>query len=287
LLFDRGHGPAIRDEAFRGLDRAFSVQSLLFHLAVLDGALAGEAKLLCETLLRGDGSSFLADAVRMRIDALLSRAPFGLAFGEPPQVLVAGPPNAGKSTLANQILGSDRCIVTAEPGTTRDLVGERLSLGGYPFRIVDSAGVRTTSDPVESLGVQRTFQESAVSALVLLVVDGSVPFPDDVQVHRLLDCRDVVVVLNKGDLDVVDDEAALSRRLGRTVVRASALAGEGIDRLGEAILYRSPFRGPATRDLPCPFTRRQVGCLEAARAAVGTDVRAAAAALSDLLEGAE
>ena len=126
-----------------------------------------------------------------------------------------------------------------------------------------------------------------MSALVLLVVDGSVPFPDDVQVHRLLDCRDVVVVLNKGDLDVVDDEAALSRRLGRTVVRASALAGEGIDRLGEAILYRSPFRGPATRDLPCPFTRRQVGCLEAARAAVGTDVRAAAAALSDLLEGAE
>lgn len=288
-MLSDGIGTAVRREALSGLARAHAIQALLFWMNALDGGLAGEVDLLRSTL-RGNGSadaSASITAARARIDALLGRASFGTAFDRPPLVLIAGPPNAGKSTLTNRLLGTDRCIVTPEPGTTRDLVGERLAIEGYPFRVLDSAGVRTTSDPVESLGVQRTLDKSAEVALVVLVVDGADPFPDDLQVHRLLGREDVLVVLNKGDLGAADEAGALACRLGRPVVRTSALAGEGLERLRETILYRSPFRGPATRDLPCPFTDRQVRCLMAAQEALDTDVPAAVAALTELLEGSE
>jgi len=284
LLVEDRPGPAIGAEARDGLSRARCVQGLLFYLAALEGGLAAEVSAVRDVVSRDPDAAIRTSLVR-RIDALLGRASFGCAFGAPPVILVAGPPNAGKSTLANRLIGRDRCIVTPDPGTTRDLVGEDLGLDGYPFRIVDSAGVRDTDDPVEAAGVQRTLAAGVDADLILLVVDGSVPLPADPHLERLTARPGVILVLNKQDLGAGPDPDGLARRLRCPVVRVSALEGFGADVLVGEALFRSPFRGPATRDFPCPFTERQLRCLQAARRAVRDDPGAASGSLTEMLEG--
>lgn len=284
LFRDDGFGSEVRDEAREGLARTGCVQGLLFYLSALEGGLGVEVAAVRDGMGRGPDASMRASLVR-RLDALLGRAGFGRAFGAPPVVLVAGPPNAGKSTLANRLMGRDRCIVTPEPGTTRDLVGEDLGLDGYPFRILDSAGLRETQDPVEAAGVERTLAAAADADLVLLVMDGSAPLPEIPWLDEFVHRPGVIVVLNKQDRGTVTDPNALARRLARPVAQVSALEGSGTDALVEKVLFRSPYRGPATRDFPCPFTERQVRCLEAARRAVRDDPGAASGLLTELLEG--
>ena len=273
-------GPIAR-EALEGLERSHGVHALLFFLAALQGGLAAEAHALSAVLEASDAEA--PGTVLRRLDVLLGRAAFGRAFTLPPTLLLAGPPNAGKSTLANRLLGRDRCIVTDDAGTTRDLVGAPLSLAGYPLQLLDSAGVRTTSDPVERLGVQRTLAAGKAADVVVAVVDGSETWPSEPLVDRVLRRPGVVVCLNKADRGLAVDRQGLAQRLGRPVVVTSALEGTGIDTLVDAILFRTPFRGPATRDFTCPFTDRQVDCLERARAALSRDPAAARLALSDLL----
>src|SRR5713226_6657396 len=88
---------------------------------------------------------------------------------------ILGKPNVGKSSLFNRLLEQDRAIVTEIPGTTRDLVSEVASIHGIPVRLVDTAGIRSTTDRVESLGVQRSYEALADSDLTLVVLDASQP----------------------------------------------------------------------------------------------------------------
>jgi tRNA modification GTPase len=148
-------------------------------------------------------------------------------------ILICGKPNVGKSSLMNGLLGEARAIVTDIPGTTRDTIEEDLVLGGLPLRIVDTAGVRQTYDPVEEEGVRRARRKVETADLVLLVVDGSQELCDE-DLLALEYCRekDVLVVFNKVDLGHLPVSGTFE---GLPYVRISALEGTGLEDLIAAI----------------------------------------------------
>jgi tRNA modification GTPase len=148
---------------------------------------------------------------------------------------IVGRPNAGKSSLFNRLVERERAIVTASPGTTRDLVTERISLDGIPLELVDTAGLREGLEEAEQLGIARSREALADAALVLVVLDATQPLNDEE--HRLLEAvqgRPALIVVNKSDL--AEDGAVTLEYAGIPALRTSALTGEGIPALRERIL---------------------------------------------------
>lgn len=148
---------------------------------------------------------------------------------------ILGRPNVGKSSLLNALLGRDRAIVTAVAGTTRDVLEETVRLGPVLLRLSDTAGLRTTSDPIEQEGIERALCAADQARLVLAMFDGSAPLTDDdwLVIDRAAG-RESVAVVNKCDLDTALDLAALREHFTK-VVPISARTGEGIDRLSETL----------------------------------------------------
>jgi tRNA modification GTPase len=147
---------------------------------------------------------------------------------------IVGRPNAGKSSLFNRLVQRERAIVTATPGTTRDLVTERISLDGIPLELVDTAGLREGLEEAEQLGIARSREALADAALVLVVLDATQPLNDEE--HRLLEAvqgRPALAVVNKCDLAA---EGMAEEVGGVAALRTSALTGEGIGELRERIL---------------------------------------------------
>ncbi|MGA3264313.1 MAG: tRNA uridine-5-carboxymethylaminomethyl(34) synthesis GTPase MnmE [Terracidiphilus sp.] len=148
---------------------------------------------------------------------------------------IVGRPNAGKSSLFNRLVERERAIVTATPGTTRDLVTERISLDGIPLELVDTAGLHGAGEEAERLGIARSREALADAALVLVVLDATQPLNDEE--HRLLEAvqdRPALVAVNKSDLVKTD---SLAQEVGGVAaLRTSALTGEGIAALRERIL---------------------------------------------------
>jgi len=157
---------------------------------------------------------------------------------------IVGRPNMGKSSLFNRLVERDRAIVTASPGTTRDLVTERISLGGIPIELVDTAGFREDArellEEAEQLGIRRSHEALADAALVLIVLDATQPLIEEDR--RLLDAvegRPAIVALNKSDLLTAESESASASQstlAGLPALPTSALTGEGISALRERIL---------------------------------------------------
>jgi len=179
--------------------------------------------------------------IQDRLERLIASYHSGRAWMEGITVLLLGKPNVGKSSLLNALLQTDRAIVTDVPGTTRDFLEEGYSLNGLPLKLVDTAGLRESTDPVELLGVSRTRQRLQSADLVLLVLDGSQP-PSDEDRAALAACRDrtTIVVINKVDLAA---EGLVNNPTDLPCVHLSALTGEGIDQLQELILGLYPLAG--------------------------------------------
>jgi tRNA modification GTPase len=173
--------------------------------------------------------------VRSRIDALsaplrdLARSfAYGKLVREGLTLAIVGRPNVGKSSLFNRLVERERAIVTATPGTTRDLVTETVSLGGIPVHLVDTAGIRHALDEAESIGVRKSMEALAEADVVLLVIDSSQKLPqEDHELFGRVDERRTIVVANKSDL--VGDGAECPG------VRTSAITGEGIEELRQEI----------------------------------------------------
>ena len=148
---------------------------------------------------------------------------------------IVGRPNAGKSSLFNRLVERDRAIVTANPGTTRDLVTERISLDGIPLELVDTAGLREGREEAEQMGIARSREALADAALVLIVLDATQPLNDEERgLLTAVEGRPALVVVNKSDLaSARSPEAALG---GVPFLLTSALSGEGIPALRERIL---------------------------------------------------
>jgi tRNA modification GTPase len=149
------------------------------------------------------------------------------------QLAILGRPNVGKSSLFNQLIGQDRAIVTEIPGTTRDVLTETVNLDGVPLRCADTAGVRATTDLVESIGVGRTFETMADADLALVVLDGSAALEEDDRhvLEKTAQMRHVIVI-NKADLPQALDRAVLN---GAPRVFVSAKTGEGLNELRKTI----------------------------------------------------
>jgi tRNA modification GTPase len=149
------------------------------------------------------------------------------------RLAIVGRPNVGKSSLFNRLLERERAIVTASPGTTRDLVTERLSLGGIPVELVDTAGLREAHDEAEALGILKSREALADADIVLVVLDASVPLRQDEQeLIASLTGRRALVVRNKSDLDPVTEAPP---ELPLSAVATSALTGEGLPALRDAL----------------------------------------------------
>jgi tRNA modification GTPase len=153
-----------------------------------------------------------------------------------------GKPNVGKSSILNLMLGAERAIVTPIPGTTRDVIEETITIGGYPVVLQDTAGIRPTDDPVERIGVERSARHAAEAEILIAVFDSSRPLDDDdYAVAALTVDRCAIAVLNKSDLPAAADESELKRlRIGGDgpVVRLSALDGVGLEDLRSALSNR-------------------------------------------------
>lgn len=157
------------------------------------------------------------------------------------RLAIVGRPNAGKSSLFNRLVERDRAIVTATPGTTRDLVTERVSIEGVPVELIDTAGLRQATDEVETLGIAKSRQAMADADLVLLVIDSAAPpHPEDLATIDDLAGRPVLIAANKADLAAASPLPP-TRHL---VVHTSAVTGAGIADLRRAVL------GLATSNTP-------------------------------------
>lgn len=149
-------------------------------------------------------------------------------------VLIIGKPNAGKSSLLNRLLNENRAIVTHIPGTTRDIIEETINLGGLPVKLLDSAGIRSTSDIVEQEGIRRALDKIQEADLVLFVLDASRPFDsEDQMILDALSDAKTILVLNKSDLPrVVELPACFD---GMISIPISASSGSGVDDLRERV----------------------------------------------------
>ena len=155
---------------------------------------------------------------------------------------IVGKPNVGKSSLMNVLLREDRSIVTDVPGTTRDTIEEQISLRGIAIRFVDTAGIRSSADKVESIGIERSKDAFNRAELLLLVLDSSAGLSaEDMELIEMAKDRPVIVILNKDDLPAAGSggsslEDEVIRELpGARVVKLSALTGEGLSQLEDSI----------------------------------------------------
>ena len=211
-------------------------------------------------------------AIIGRIDALLAQAARGRLIREGAQVVIAGAPNVGKSSLFNALLNTNRAIVTAIPGTTRDLLTERADIGGLSLSLIDTAGVRETMDVVEREGVARSRNTLLVADLVIVMLDRSRPLSDeDRDVLSSTANQRRVIALNKSDLPPADAGAHLSG--ADAPVEISATTGAGIDRLIEEIAATLNASEPL-RDQPQITNTRHIVLLERGRAAIDRAIRA-------------
>jgi tRNA modification GTPase len=176
-------------------------------------------------------------AVHQPLEQLAASFAYGDIVHRGLTLAIVGRPNVGKSSLFNRLVERERAIVTATPGTTRDLVSETVAIGGIPIQLVDTAGIRQALDEAESIGIRKSREALADADLVLVVLDASQTVTvedEDKELLRLAASRPTIVVGNKCDLGANGQWAAANDQTSR--VRVSALTGEGIAELRAEIL---------------------------------------------------
>ena len=194
-----------------------------------------------------------AHSVQTDLTVLLETATEGRIITEGVNVAILGKPNVGKSSLLNALIGVKRAIVTDTPGTTRDTIEEAVNISGTPLRLIDTAGIRQTTDIVEQQGVERSKAVLDRSELLLLMFDASQPLNDaDLDLLQTAQSSRAILILNKVDLPVVTPSTALLAHCPKKrVVETAIPEGKGIDALkatvceelrgGESVVGESPI----------------------------------------------
>ncbi|MGN0395548.1 MAG: tRNA uridine-5-carboxymethylaminomethyl(34) synthesis GTPase MnmE [Coprococcus sp.] len=174
----------------------------------------------------------IVDKLVTNVDNLLITFDNGRVLSEGIKTVIVGKPNAGKSSLLNMFLGENRAIVTDIAGTTRDVLEEVVNINGIMLNIVDTAGIRETSDIVEKIGVDKALDYVDNADLILYVVDSSVPLDDnDNHIISRISGKNVITILNKSDLETKVDKLLINSYICSDIVELSAMTGEGRDEL--------------------------------------------------------
>jgi len=212
--------------------------------------------------------------IRAPLEELAASFAYGKIVHEGLTLAIVGRPNVGKSSLFNRLVERERAIVTATPGTTRDLVSETVAIGGIPVKLVDTAGIRRALDEAESIGIRKSMEALADADLVLVVLDASQSAAaEDRELLDQVGQRPAIVVENKCDLQNSSQLSIVGCQLPRT--RTSALTGEGIPELRGEILRHIGGEGGAQAETGFLTNLRHQGrvreaitALDAAQAAV-------------------
>ncbi len=209
-------------------------EMILEHVAYIESALDDPENYSLEGY--GDVLRPQIEETLVQVDRLLATAEEGKLIREGIRTVILGKPNAGKSSLLNQLLGEERAIVTEIAGTTRDTLEEDVQIQGIPLRIIDTAGIRDTVDTVEKIGVDKAKNSVTDADLVLYVVDGARPLDmDDTRIMELLEGRRVITVINKIDVEQTVDKMWITKRIKAPVVELSARTGEGMEELRKCL----------------------------------------------------
>lgn len=229
-------------------------------------------------LPRDDLDPIIEDA-RKRLLDLADTANSGKFMRDGLKLAIVGRPNAGKSSLLNQLLKFERAIVTDIPGTTRDSIEELVDLNGIPVVLVDTAGIRSTEDTVEKIGIDRTRQAITASDLAVFLLDPTQGFADDEsEIEAIIEGRPHLLVINKIDTGEDLDPPARAKEAALALLQISARTGSGIEALTSAIESfatgggRLAETGASLNDRQADLCRRAADSLELLRQSVEADM---------------
>ncbi|CZF84855.1 tRNA uridine-5-carboxymethylaminomethyl(34) synthesis GTPase MnmE [Grimontia marina] len=254
-------------EAIADLIDASSEQAAKSALQSLQGAFSGKVNTLVEALIHlriyveaaidfpDEEIDFLSDGkvaadldnIINSLDDVRKAANQGAIMREGMKVVIAGRPNAGKSSLLNALSGKESAIVTDIAGTTRDVLREHIHIDGMPLHIIDTAGLRDASDEVERIGIERAWDEIAQADRVLFMVDGTTTdatSPEEIWpefIDRLPENIGMTVIRNKADMTV--ETLGICHASQPTLIRLSAKTGAGVDALREHLKACMGFSG--------------------------------------------
>lgn len=236
-------------EAVEVLSKAVSVRTAAIVLDQVRGAMAA---FVCDCLRQlPDSSEDRAAEIAGQAARLLRFAPLGLHLATPWRVVLAGPPNVGKSSLINALVGYRRSITVDMPGTTRDVLEAQTVIDGWPIRLSDTAGIRDDAQcAIETAGIESARRELDDADLILWVEDASMPSNQAVDVTDRLNGKPTIRVSNK--IDRISDRESIVAQ-----VQTSATLGIGIDELRQAISNALVPEVPSAGS-PIPVTARQV-----------------------------
>ena len=215
--------------------------------------------------------------IKEEINRLLETGAQGKIMREGLSTVIVGRPNVGKSSMLNNLIQDNKAIVTEVAGTTRDVLEEYVNVRGVPLRLVDTAGIRDTEDIVEKIGVERSRKALSEADLILFVLNNNEPLTEDDQtLFEVIKNEDVIVIINKTDLEQRLDVSELREMIGdMPLIQTSMLKQEGIDEL--EIQIRDLFFGGdvQNQDMTYVSNSRHISLLKQARQSIQDAIDAA------------
>lgn len=209
-------------------------ERIIHHIAFIEAALDDPEHMSVD----GYGEELLVEvqSIKKECEQLLENADDGRIRAEGIATVILGKPNAGKSSILNMMVGEERAIVTDIAGTTRDVLEEHINLGGISLNIMDTAGIRETSDVVEKIGVERAKEYGKTADLVLYVVDSSVPLDEnDNEIIEFIRDKKAIVLYNKIDVKPEITKEQLQEMTGKKVIAMSAKEQTGLEELKQEL----------------------------------------------------
>lgn len=211
-------------------------EEIIYEIAFIESALDDPEHISLEGYPEKLGIK--VDHLLKDVDKLISSSDNGKIIKEGINTVIVGKPNAGKSSLLNLMVGEDKAIVTDVAGTTRDILEENISLHGISLNIVDTAGIRSTDDIVEKIGVDKAKKIASEADLIIYVVDSSVDFDEnDFEIIDMIQNKKCIVLLNKSDLKQKITEKDLQDKLNRDtiIIKTSTKENTGIDKFEDTV----------------------------------------------------